>query len=404
MKGAVEGVLEHCEISAPHRDEILKETARLSRLGQRLLGLAARECVFTGDRERDESGLLFRALLVFEDPVRTSVGASIRACVDAGIELKMVTGDHPATAEGVAERLGIRVSPASVYTGEQLAAMKEPDRRSAFLAGTVFARVQPEQKYELVSALQASGKIVAMTGDGINDAPALRLADIGISMGEGATDVARESARMILLKNDFNGLVESVFEGRRVFRNLERSFSYLIAFHVPVFLLTLLPPALGYPSLLVPVHIVFLELMVHPVSAFAFEGLALPDAGRRVAGGIGTRRIGESILSGLLLSAFALGAFIHDQGSGTGHARALGFSVVLSGNLFLVWMESARVLQRRTLITLTCLFGLSMAAGLNAKVAGWLRLDTLEIASLAGAFGAALLAVLPSWVSRSRFH
>lgn len=305
MKGAIEGVLEHCEVTASEETAILNLTQSLARQGKRLLGLAYREGTSSGDRNHDERGLTFLGVLAFNDPTRQSAKSAVLECQKTGIEIKMLTGDHPETAHAVADELGIVHDHALLFTGDQLSKMDKLKRWEAFQRGAVFSRVLPEQKHEMVQALKASGKTVAMTGDGINDAPALRLADVGISMGLNATDVARSTAHMILLKNDFRGIVEAVFEGRRIFENLQKSFSYLIAFHVPIILLAFAPPLLGWGDLLLPIHIVLLELIVHPVSAFAFENLPVSSSKKgKVL--LSAHQTIESLVAGTFLSVIAL--------------------------------------------------------------------------------------------------
>jgi len=274
MKGAVEGVLQHCQPSAEERLKIEETVKRYAAEGKRLLGLAMRQGSGTGEREIDERGLQFIGVLIFSDPIRPSVKQAIVACQAAGIEIKMLTGDHPLTSHFVADQIGIKHSHQFLFTGSNLEKMTPSERIEAYTQGAIFSRVLPQQKLEMVQVLQKVGHIVAMTGDGINDAPALKLADIGISMGKSATDVARSAAQIVLLDSDFSGIVAAILEGRRILSNLRRSVSYLISFHVPVILLALVPPLLGWTALLLPIHIIILELVVHPVSAFTFENLS----------------------------------------------------------------------------------------------------------------------------------
>lgn len=339
MKGAVEGVLEHCSIDKQGRSELVKMVDSLASQGKRLLGLASRDGICVGDRNRDEHGLTFVGLLIFNDPVRASATEAIAACQSANIQIKMLTGDHPLTAHSVADQTGMTHQYDQLYTGDQLALMSTQQRWEAYRTGVIFSRVLPEQKYEMVEALKRNGLVVAMTGDGINDAPALKLADIGISMGKSATAVARSAAQMILLKNDFNGIVKAVFEGRRIFLNLQRSFSYLISFHFPVILLALAPPALDWGGLFLPIHIVLLELVVHPVSAFAFENLSMPEKVREKSL-FSARRFFESSLSGVLLSIGCLALFrIYSNNTNIESARAIALAAILFGNIAFVFVE-----------------------------------------------------------------
>ena len=336
MKGAVEGVLEHCEPTPAELSEIETLVKQFSNEGKRLLGLAMREGSASGDQKADEMGLKFLGIMVFSDPIRPSVAKAIAECQSAGIEVKMLTGDHPLTAHYVAEQSGIKHSHEFLFTGDQLTQMDSNHRREAYLKGAIFSRVLPEQKYEMVKFLQEEGRIIAMTGDGINDAPALKLADVGISMGHSATDVARSAAQIVLMDSDFTGIVAAMSEGRRILSNLGKSFSYLISFHVPVILLTLLPPLLGWNPLLMPVHIILLELIVHPVSAFTFENLSIQGHKKFEKSGdlISRQNVLRALLSGLLVSLGALFLFHHfSQFLAVDAARTCAFSAVLFGNI-----------------------------------------------------------------------
>lgn len=361
MKGAVEGVLEHCDISAEARRHLMSTVESFASQGQRILGMAVREGISKGVREEDEKGLTFLGLLLFSDPVRESAREAISVCQKAGIEIKMLTGDHPLTALAVADQTGIIHSNDFLYSGHQLNEMSVKDRMVAYQKGAIFSRVLPEQKYEMVKALKNSGKVVAMTGDGINDAPALKLADIGISMGLTATDVARSTAQMVLVKNDFRGLVEAVFEGRRIFENLRRSFSYLISFHIPVILLALIPPLFGWGDLLLPIHIVLLEMLVHPISAFAFENLPNSDGGLEKSI-LPLKRLLRSGSAGLMLSLIALWLFHSQQrGNDLTVARSYSMAALFIGNIVFVLIESGFSTNKRVLWTI---FGLLMFGGI----------------------------------------
>jgi len=405
MKGAIESVLNQCILSERKRQEIKDHAEALSSKGDRLLGLALRDFPLgeggsTGNRENDEKSLIFAGFLVFQDPIRLSVTPALETCKQAGIEIKILTGDHPLTTQAVAEKIGLKNLKNFTFRGEDLSRMSEEDRVKAYQSGVIFARMSPIQKYELVKALKDLGKTVAMTGDGINDAPALKLADIGISMGEGASDVARASARMVLMKSDFAGIVAAVFEGRRIFSNLKRSFSYLISFHAPVVVLVLVPSMLGWGQFLLPVHIVFLEMIVHPVSAFAFENLPAQEVSiKREL--LGRNVLVQSILQGLVLSLFSLLMFRLEEGHGLTQARALGFSIVLFGNVFFVLGASWPILSQRIAVTSLVLLGLILGVFEWPLLAEFLHLSVLSGKSLALAFVLGALAWVPFGILRT---
>ena len=402
MKGAVEGVLDHCSIDLNEKRRILGMTESLASQGKRLLGLAYRSGLCNGVRGTDEAGLEFLGILVFSDPVRESAKHAVSECQRAGIEIKMLTGDHPHTAHAIADQLGIVHEHHRLFTGPQLTAMTRDARWLAYQKGAIFSRVAPDQKHEMVQALQALGKVVAMTGDGVNDAPALKLADIGISMGANASDVARSTASMVLMKNDFKGIVEAVFEGRRIFTNLKRSFSYLISFHIPVILLALLPPLFGWGELLLPVHIVLLELIVHPVSAYAFENLSMHQApgGKHL---LSRRQLLEASLSGILVSAGGLAAFkLSIKTLGLASARSFALACILFGVMGFVIVESWPSLSKRLIWIHGSLLALTLAlcrVPWLAKTFHTARVPTedLTIAAVVG-----LGATLPSLFLRLR--
>lgn len=340
MKGAVEGVLQHCNISEDDKRKVLDSVSRIASEGKRILGLAARKGDFSGDRIQDEKNVTFVGLLIFSDPIRRSAKKAIEDCQNAGIEIKMLTGDHLLTAHAIADELKIFHSENSIFSGSQLLGMTDEERNRAYLQGSLFARVTPEQKYELVKTLKSHGKVVAMTGDGVNDSPALKLADIGVSMGENATDVARSTAKMILLKNDFNGIVQAILEGRNIFSNLRRSFSYLIAFHIPVVILAFIPPLVGWNQLLLPVHIILLELIVHPISAFAFENLRSHRQSEDKAL-IPASVVMSAVFSGGFLSLLSLVPLvIFGTSSDFDRIRSLSLATVLFGNIGFTIVEA----------------------------------------------------------------
>ncbi|MDH4468549.1 MAG: cation-transporting P-type ATPase [Bacteriovoracaceae bacterium] len=351
MKGSVEGVLEHCEVPSVKRKYILEQVEIYASQGKRLLGLAFKEGSFSGLREQDETSLTFAALLHFHDPVRKEVKAVIDEFQTAGIEIKMITGDHPLTAHAVAEELNITHQDEFIFTGPQLETFSEAQRQAAYLDGAIFCRVLPLQKYEMVKVLQAKGKIIAMTGDGVNDAAALKLANIGISMGHGASDVARQSAKMILLKNDFRGMLNAFYEGRKIFSGLRRSFSFLISFHTPVILLSMIPPLIKMPSLFLPIHVVLLELIVHPISAFCFENLPLASFKEKNKNFFKTNTMVFDIAIGLFVSTLSLGLYFYllKIGKSIEEARSAALLSLLISNMGFVTWNSYPYLGRKLL-------------------------------------------------------
>lgn len=367
MKGSVEGVVEHCNLNPEQKTQILTKTDELAKNGKRLLGLAYTEIdsknSLLADQFHNEQNLKFLSILVFSDPIRESVPDAIKKCQQYGIQIKVLTGDHPETAKAIAKQAGIMHSEHLTHTGSALNQMSEQKKQEAYLSGIIFSRLTPEQKYELLKTLQDNSNVVAMTGDGINDAPALKKADIGISMGENASDIARSSADMILLHNDFSGIVESIIEGRKIFKNLQRSFSYLIAFHIPLILLSFWPLAFNLKEILMPKHIVLLELLVHPISAFAFENLNSKSS-QKNTNLLNSKIWISSSLQGLFVGIVSFSVFLYLEHQSHLLARSWALMLVLIGNMFFVLIESwdARskklylVLSILMLLTASCYF------------------------------------------------
>jgi Ca2+-transporting ATPase len=345
-KGSLEGILAHCAIEDRARADAEARNAQLAERGMRVLALASRTLPGSdGKREEDERSLDLVALLGFRDPLRPSAKGAISDCVSAGIAVKMITGDHALTAHAIADEAGIPHLPGSVVTGADLDRLDDAAKAECIRRASIFARIDPSQKYAIVEALEKMGEIVAMTGDGINDAPALRLANIGVSMGRRATEVARAAADLVLLNDDFASIVETIREGRHIYRNIQTAFLYIIAFHVPIVTLALLVPLLGIPLLLQPIHLVWLELVVHPISALVFQSdPALPGMMRQPPRNPSSPMLPRgavvaSVLSGALLTAASLILYTIRLSSNETYARAVAVAVLHIGYMALVWIE-----------------------------------------------------------------
>lgn len=352
-KGALEGILEHSTHSADERARIQAAHTSLAARGIRVLAVAGRPTAEPSGATRadDEQGLTVLGLLGFRDPMRPEVPGAVRECHAAGVRIKVVTGDHALTARAVAESAGIIHGEAAMVSGEQLAATTADERRRLILGATILSRISPAQKHLIVETLRAAGEIVAMTGDGINDAPALRRADIGVSMGQRGTDVARAAADLVLLDDNFASIVAAVREGRKIFLDIERAFLYLIAFHVPIVGLALLPALLGMPLLLLPLHLVWLELIVHPVSALLFQGdppppdlMTRPPRDPR-APMLARGSVIRSTVSGALLTLAVLIVYRARLGAGPQDARGLALATLIIGYQLLVLIERAGIVR-----------------------------------------------------------
>ncbi len=282
VKGAPEAVVRLCRMPSAEAAAALAMASEMAAGGLRVLGLAEARLLSGGlpDDLGDIPSLGFAGLVGLADPLRPSVPDAVRDCRGAGIRVAMVTGDHPATAAAIAREAGLPDAP--VVTGAELAGLDQTAFRAQVRKAAIFARILPEQKLHIVEALKADGQIVAMTGDGVNDAPALKAAHIGVAMGGRGTDVAREAAAVVLLDDDFGSIVRTMRMGRRIFDNLRKAMCFVLAMHLPIAGLAFLPLALGLPPLLGPVHIAFLEMVIDPVCSLAFEAEPEePDVMRR---------------------------------------------------------------------------------------------------------------------------
>ena len=255
----------------------------------------------------------------------------------------MITGDYPVTAQNIARQIGLRNSEA-VITGAEMESMGDDELRKRIREVNIFARVTPEQKLLLVEAFKKNGEIVSMTGDGVNDAPALKSAHIGIAMGGRGTDVAREAGALVLLDDDFSSIVKAVRMGRRIFDNLRKAMSYILAVHVPIAGLSLIPVLFKWPLALLPVHVVFLELIIDPACSVAFEAeRAEPDSMQRPPRDreeplFSRRTLAISLMQGLavLIVTIAIYGFVTVRGRDELEARALTFTTLVLANLGLI--------------------------------------------------------------------
>jgi Ca2+-transporting ATPase len=395
-KGAPEGLLRRCVLSPDECAAALYAHEGMAATGRRVLAVAERSGDFCGDRDRDVRELRLVGLLGFSDPLRPQVPAAISECQGAGVRVNIVTGDSPITAHAIADAAGIaHDQQGSILEGDQLPASDS----AKILRASIYARVHPGQKHLIVEAHQQAGEIVAMTGDGINDAPALRRADVGVSMGLRGTAVARAAADLVLLRDDFGALVTAIREGRRIFANLVNAFLYLIAFHVPVIALAVLVPLAGLPPLLLPIHLVWLELIVHPISALVFEGDEVEGAMRRPprdprAPILPRRSLALSLLSGALIAGAAFLLYSERLTSGETTARSAAMVVIIAGGVLLVLAQrgakaSARLLAVCGTVALSLPLAIhvpALAAALQVApldLAGWASSLALAVASVA---------------------
>ena len=270
-KGAPEAVADLCHLPQSERDRIQGQVEIMAKRGQRVLGVA--RGIWTGDtmpKSQHEFTFAFLGLVGFADPPRPEVPEAISECRKAGVRVIMLTGDHPATARAIAMQVGLSERP-EIVTGPEIAILDDVMLGEKLRHVDLCARLQPEQKLRLVQVLQADGHVVAMTGDGVNDAPALKAADVGIAMGKRGTDVAREAAALVLLDDSFASIVAAIRQGRRIYDNIGNAARFTFAVHMPIIGLALVPTLMDWPVLLLPVHIVLLELLIDPACSIVYE-------------------------------------------------------------------------------------------------------------------------------------
>jgi len=343
-KGAPEAIGDLCHLDLPRRNELQKNIDILAKDGLRVLGVA-RSTVRSDSlpQSQHDFNFEFMGLVGWADPVRPSVREAIAECYDAGIRVIMITGDYPVTAVNIAGQIGLK-NYGQVITGQEILVMPEKVLEEKMKEVNVFSRVLPDQKLLIVNAIKAGGKVVAMTGDGVNDASALKSAHIGIAMGERGTDVAREAADLVLLDDDFSSIVKAIRLGRRIFDNLKKAIAYIISVHVPIAGAALVPVFMGWPIILYPAHIVFLELVIDPACSLVFEAESeepgiMHRPPRPARSRLFTPRlIGLSIFQGLFSMVAALAIFkVSLMRSDTVEtARTLSFGTLIISNICLI--------------------------------------------------------------------
>ena len=343
-KGAPEAVARVCRIPAERWAGIQREVDRMAADGLRVLAVASARhdpAHWPVDQEAFESEFL--GLVALADPVRPTVREAVGQCYEGGIRVVMITGDYPITAQAIGREAGLREAE-YVLTGAAMAALSDDELGEKVRHVNVFARVSPEQKLRLVHALKANGEIVAMTGDGVNDAPALKAAHIGIAMGGRGTDVAREAASLVLLDDDFASIVSAVRLGRRIYDNIRNAMRYIVAVHIPTVGMSLLPILFGWPLILFPVHIVFLEFVIDPACSIVFEAereqkgvMQRPPRPKR-GHLFDARTTVISLLQGLglLVAVASLYAWALAAGKPEAIARAMSFAAIVLGNVGLI--------------------------------------------------------------------
>ena len=347
-KGAPEAILRLCRTTPGEKLIVDTALAGMAASGLRVLGVARADDAAKAITEPKDVPFEFVGLIGFLDPLRSDVPAALAEARAAGIDVSMITGDYPATALEIARQAGLDVA-GGVLTGTDIATLNPAELSNRLATVRIFARVKPQQKLALVEAFKARGEVVAMTGDGINDAPALERAHIGIAMGKRGTDVAREAADLVLLDDSFPAIVGGVRLGRRIFSNLRKALTYVMAIHVPIAGVALLPILFGMPPLLYPMHVVMLELIIDPVCSLVFESepsdrSAMLRPPRSIKEPLfGRPQIILAAVQGAVLLAAVLGIYVWSLSIelSENQARAAGFTVLVLGNLVLALADAS---------------------------------------------------------------
>jgi len=344
-KGAPEATFDLAHLEMGERERLSGKVEEFAARGLRILGVAEADCDAHGKPE--DADFTFVGLIAFEDPIRREAAKSVEAARRAGVAVAMITGDYPSTALAIARQSGIDVE-AGILTGDLVANIPFDQLIDKVRDVRVFARIAPQDKLAIVEAFKARGQIVAMTGDGVNDAPALAAANVGIAMGSRGTDVAREAAAIVLLDDRLESIIGGIQLGRRIFANLRKALSFATAIHVPIAGLALLPILMGYPPLLFPAHVILLELVIDPICSLAFESepgepgaMSAPPRNPKEPL-FGVRRMAVALGQGavVLLAAYSVFVIAYGLGVPEREARGLAFTALVVGILTLALSTS----------------------------------------------------------------
>ncbi len=343
-KGALEGVIKLCSISEEQKDSVLKKSRLYATKGLRVLGVAKGRWDkkdFPALQEDIEFELL--GLITFLDPPDPNIKKVISGFYAAGIDVKMITGDYKETALAIAKQTGIKAD--KVITGEEIMELKDEELKSIVSSIHIFARVDPETKLRIINALKQSGQIVSMTGDGVNDAPALKSAHIGIALGKRGTEVAKGAAGLILSNDDLSKMIDAIFLGRRINENLIKAIRYIISIHIPIILIVMMPIVFKWlpTQLFAPIHVIFLELIMGPTCSIVFENENIPtknldnpiDAGNTNL--LSSKQLWVTIIQGIMiaLGCLIIGYYGSYNELNEVKIRSLIFSTLIFSNIFL---------------------------------------------------------------------
>lgn len=416
-KGSPERILTVCSLSDEEKSQCENKISEMSSSGLRVIAVAVMNPQTTSDipEKITDCRLNLLGLIGLADPPRESVKADISVCNKAGIRVVMITGDNGITAAAIAKKIGMK-NYDHIITGDMLNQMSDEELREKVKEVSIFSRVVPEHKMRIVKAFKDNGEIVAMTGDGVNDAPALKYADIGIAMGKRGSEVSREAADLILMDDNFTTIVETVKDGRRIYDNIRKAVGYVFTIHIPIAFASLLAPILGIAPaalLLLPLHVVLLELIIDPTCSIVLERQPaetdiMERSPRNSKEKLLNRRILlKSVLQGLVIFAASFGTYFTVLAGNSDNApvaRAMGLAIIMLSNLFLVQVNSSdrdfayqsvlRLAKDKVMWIVNIFTVLGLLAILYTPIAGFLKLAPLSVGQFFAVLGIAAVSVL----------
>jgi Ca2+-transporting ATPase len=348
-KGAAERIIKICRLSRHDQKKILGQIRPMTKKGFRILGIASAKHSFDQlPTEQDQFDWRFEGLISLYDPPKENIATVFKKFYDAKIKVKLLTGDFPETAVNIAEQVGMRDCK-KYYTGEQIMKMDEHELKNAVSTLNIFARMFPDAKLRVIDTLKANGEIVAMTGDGVNDAPALKSAQIGIAMGENGTEIAQQAADLIITNDDLNNISTAIEQGRNIFNNFKKAIRYIISIHIPIILTLSLPLLLNwkFPNIFTPIHIIFLEIIMGPTCSIFYErepvekNIMLRHPRKKNERLFLNSELIISITQGLLIATGVLSLYyiyMH-RGYSIEETRTIVFTTLITSNIFLTFVN-----------------------------------------------------------------
>ena len=414
-KGAPEALMAVSKLSETEKTQIEKAIKALTYEGYRVLGVA--EAIFLGNnypKTQQEFSFAFKGIVAFYDPPKENIEKVLTHFYKAGIAVKIITGDNAATTIAIAKQIGFQGYESSI-TGDELMQLSDKALQAKVMETNIFTRMFPEAKLKIIEALKKKHQIVAMTGDGVNDGPALKAAHIGIAMGKKGTEIAKQAASLILVKDDLSKMVDAIATGRKIYTNLKKAFRYIISIHVPIILTVFIPLALGwvYPNILSPVHIIFLELIMGPTCSIIFENEpieknAMIQKPRPFTDSFfNWKELSISILQGLGITAGTLLTYQYSVQNGfdEAHTRTMVFTVLIAANIFLTLVNRSfyytiftTIRYKNNMIFMIIFITVSITALLLyvEPLTNFFGFERLNLAQLAACIGVGFVSVI--WI------